>query len=273
MGSPRIQKTVKKPLNRSILIMGIAAPILGLIVGILIQTIFFEIAHNLPPVYRQDNHISLPLCDIFVNLYGCEPWIGTWTGLEIWEISQKVGQVSGLLFNVVMVTVFSYYLALQLAEYKQEKIILIGLISLIISLALVFILNIPLNIRSPLGIFVIVSLLFIPVASYSGEKIGKQRQKQHSSPNLIDFLVGDSAIQVGFTGESLSERELEVLVLVAKGYKNNEIAKQLYISKATVKTHLQHVYAKLGVRNRTSAVTQALALNFIRQDEVGEETD
>jgi DNA-binding NarL/FixJ family response regulator len=50
--------------------------------------------------------------------------------------------------------------------------------------------------------------------------------------------------------DSLSERELEVLALVAQGTTNREAASQLLISQATVKTHLLHIYAKLGVGDR-----------------------
>jgi DNA-binding NarL/FixJ family response regulator len=57
--------------------------------------------------------------------------------------------------------------------------------------------------------------------------------------------------------ESLSTREREVLVLVAKGTSNREIAAVLFISEATVKTHLLHVYAKLGVKDRAAAVATA----------------
>lgn len=54
--------------------------------------------------------------------------------------------------------------------------------------------------------------------------------------------------------ESVSERELEVLQLVAAGSTNREIAERLFISEATVKTHLLHLYAKLGVNDRAAAV-------------------
>ncbi|MFJ6016369.1 response regulator [Streptomyces sp. NPDC092952] len=55
-------------------------------------------------------------------------------------------------------------------------------------------------------------------------------------------------------GESLSAREREVLELVAKGTSNREIAAELFISEATVKTHLTHVFAKLGAKDRAAAV-------------------
>jgi DNA-binding NarL/FixJ family response regulator len=54
--------------------------------------------------------------------------------------------------------------------------------------------------------------------------------------------------------DTLSSRELEVLRLVAAGFTNREAAQKLFISEATVKTHLLHIYAKLGVRDRASAV-------------------
>ena len=56
---------------------------------------------------------------------------------------------------------------------------------------------------------------------------------------------------------SLTPRELEVLQLVAAGSSNREIGQQLMLSEATVKSHLVHIYDKLGVRSRTSAVASA----------------
>jgi ATP/maltotriose-dependent transcriptional regulator MalT len=55
----------------------------------------------------------------------------------------------------------------------------------------------------------------------------------------------------------LSARELEVLELVARGTTNREAAARLFISEATVKTHLLHIYTKLGVPDRASAVAAA----------------
>lgn len=56
---------------------------------------------------------------------------------------------------------------------------------------------------------------------------------------------------------SLTTRELEVLKLVADGSSNREIGAELMLSEATVKSHLVHIYDKLGVRSRTSAVASA----------------
>jgi LuxR family maltose regulon positive regulatory protein len=57
--------------------------------------------------------------------------------------------------------------------------------------------------------------------------------------------------------EPLSERELEVLQLIAKGLANREIAARLYLSLNTVKVHTRNIYGKLAVRNRTQAVSRA----------------
>ena len=59
-------------------------------------------------------------------------------------------------------------------------------------------------------------------------------------------------------GEVLSARELEVLSLVARGASNKEVARSLFLSEATVKSHLIHLFGKLGVTDRTAAVTVAL---------------
>ncbi|MYR60808.1 response regulator [Streptomyces sp. SID625] len=76
------------------------------------------------------------------------------------------------------------------------------------------------------------------------------------SPAVASRLV--SAVRAPAAGsEPLSAREREVLVLVARGTSNREIARELFISEATVKTHLTHLYAKLGVKDRAAAVAVA----------------
>src|SRR5262245_58550412 len=63
--------------------------------------------------------------------------------------------------------------------------------------------------------------------------------------------------------ESLTERELEVLRLLAKGRQNKEIASELVISERTVKFHVSAILAKLGVGNRTEAVSKAAQLGLV----------
>ncbi len=62
---------------------------------------------------------------------------------------------------------------------------------------------------------------------------------------------------------ALSRRETEVLALVARGLTNAEIGKALFISETTVKTHLLRIFTKLGVSDRTAAVTTALARGLL----------
>jgi DNA-binding NarL/FixJ family response regulator len=64
--------------------------------------------------------------------------------------------------------------------------------------------------------------------------------------------------------EALSPRELDILTVVARGLSNKDIGRRLHISEATVKTHLLRIFAKLGVDDRTAAVTAALERGIIR---------
>jgi DNA-binding NarL/FixJ family response regulator len=66
------------------------------------------------------------------------------------------------------------------------------------------------------------------------------------------------------SGGELSERELEILRLMAKGAANKEISAQLNIAQSTVKTHIANIFQKLGVNDRTEAVTHALKKGIIR---------
>lgn len=65
-------------------------------------------------------------------------------------------------------------------------------------------------------------------------------------------------------GKKLSARETEILQLIAKGVSNNEAASMLNLSKATIRTHLEHIYRKLEVTNRVEAVTEGLRKGLIQ---------
>jgi len=68
----------------------------------------------------------------------------------------------------------------------------------------------------------------------------------------------------GSADSHVSEREIEILMLVAQGWSNREIARELHISDSTVKAHMLHIFDKLGVTDRTAAVTTALRQGIIR---------
>jgi len=101
-----------------------------------------------------------------------------------------------------------------------------------------------------------------------------ERRRDGVSPWYVDRLLTQILADAAASGspqrtdsspllEPLSERELEVLRLVADGLSNREIAQRLFVSVGTVKAHVNHVYGKLLVRSRTQAVARARELQLI----------
>jgi DNA-binding NarL/FixJ family response regulator len=80
------------------------------------------------------------------------------------------------------------------------------------------------------------------------------------APEIADRLSSRART----TEQGLSLREAEVLGLVAEGKSNRDIGRELFLSEATVKSHLVHIFTKLGVNSRTSAVAKARATGAIR---------
>jgi DNA-binding NarL/FixJ family response regulator len=74
---------------------------------------------------------------------------------------------------------------------------------------------------------------------------------------LVGAAVVPSERSPGALPDGLTEREAEVLTLIAAGLSNAEIAERLYVSEATVKTHVNHIFAKTNSRDRSQAVTYA----------------
>jgi LuxR family maltose regulon positive regulatory protein len=92
------------------------------------------------------------------------------------------------------------------------------------------------------------------------------------SQEFVDQLLEDTKTELGLRTpsaiiqplvEPLSERELEILNLVAEGLSNREIAERLIISVGTVKSHMHNIYGKLEVRGRTQAIARAREINLI----------
>lgn len=81
------------------------------------------------------------------------------------------------------------------------------------------------------------------------------------APSVAATLVRRAAAP----GPVITEREVEVLELLAEGLGNKELARELLVSEATVKSHLSHIYAKLGVDTRAGAVATAIERRIIRR--------
>lgn len=96
------------------------------------------------------------------------------------------------------------------------------------------------------------------------ELIAAIRAAASGETALAPAIAGRLLARVRTPQPSLSTREIEVLRLVSDGATNSDIALHLHISDATVKTHLVHIYTKLGVSSRTSALAAARDAGILR---------
>jgi ATP/maltotriose-dependent transcriptional regulator MalT len=93
--------------------------------------------------------------------------------------------------------------------------------------------------------------------------------QQGISPGYVESILAcirqDQALESAGASqvERLSDRELEVLRLIAVGLSNREIAEKLYLSPGTVKTHVHNICGKMGVSNRTQAVVRGRDLRIL----------
>ncbi|MGO4454501.1 response regulator [Arthrobacter sp. RAF14] len=89
---------------------------------------------------------------------------------------------------------------------------------------------------------------------------GASRGQSHMSAPVASRLFQ----QMRNPDEALTPREAELLTLLTQGLSNKELGRKLFISEATVKTHLAHIYAKLGVDSRAAAIAKALRREGMR---------
>jgi len=99
-----------------------------------------------------------------------------------------------------------------------------------------------------------------PLAELVAAIRGAARGETVLAPSVVGKLVGRVRTPVR---PALSAREIEVLRLVGRGLSNAEIGRELFIGEATVKTHLLRAFGKLGVSDRTAAVTTAMRLGVL----------
>lgn len=99
------------------------------------------------------------------------------------------------------------------------------------------------------------------------DHIGRALEAAASGQAVLDSAVQARLVEVAWVRgaaatdsplpDGLTEREAEVLRLIAAGHSNTEIAAHLYVSEATIKTHVNHIFAKTGSRDRSQAVAYA----------------
>lgn len=118
---------------------------------------------------------------------------------------------------------------------------------------------------------VLVSVVFLSVGLWLGRNLQhKNKEKTVSLPPNTDgtsrtnregdtFPINENAL----AQSGISKREHEVLVLIAKGMSNQEIADTLFVSQSTIKTHTSRLFEKLDVKNRTHAIVKAKELGII----------
>jgi two-component system nitrate/nitrite response regulator NarL len=93
--------------------------------------------------------------------------------------------------------------------------------------------------------------------------LGCARGETVVSPELTSGLVSEIRMRGSHDGSLLTAREREILGLIAAGKSLPEIAKELFLGVTTVKTHVQHLYEKLGVSDRAAAVAEAMRRRLI----------
>ncbi|GAA1378145.1 response regulator transcription factor [Luteococcus sanguinis] len=96
------------------------------------------------------------------------------------------------------------------------------------------------------------------------ELVAAIERAEPTSPALSTSVQARVVARAIRPDDQLSPRELEILAALAQGASNRQLAKELFISESTVKTHLAHLFAKLGVDNRTAAVAEGRRRRLVR---------
>ena len=108
----------------------------------------------------------------------------------------------------------------------------------------------------PLEFYIgVVAIMFTAIGIWAGLRLTRPKVIDTSAPFVLD--------EAAMRNLGISKREHEVLVLIAAGLSNQDIADKLFVSTSTVKTHVSNVLAKLDASRRTEAVAQAKKLRII----------
>jgi DNA-binding NarL/FixJ family response regulator len=96
----------------------------------------------------------------------------------------------------------------------------------------------------------------------SGQAAIDPAVQHHLLQAIVNSPAQDEAARVVHLPDGLTAREAEVLTLIARGLTNGEIAERLFVNESTVKTHINHLFAKIGARDRAHAMNYAYQHGF-----------
>ncbi len=105
----------------------------------------------------------------------------------------------------------------------------------------------------------LIAALFLGLGVWAGRKAANPEPPPAQAPRSAKPIPDDALLMK----YQISKREIEVLQLVEQGLSNQEIARELFISVPTVKTHIANLFSKLDVKRRTQAVQRAKALGLL----------
>ncbi len=108
----------------------------------------------------------------------------------------------------------------------------------------------------------VIAVFFTVLGIWVGLKLTKGKRSFQPQKAI------DTQIDIGLllNKHGISQREFEVLTLIAKGQSNKEIADSLFLSTNTVKTHSSNIFAKLDVKRRTQAVQRAVEIGLLNEE-------
>lgn len=157
-------------------------------------------------------------------------------------------------------------LALYQTIHKARRIILYGLILGVLVFVLKWLQWKFLIVDNALDIYIgLLAVFFTVLGVWVATQLARPKiekivvEKEVFVPHPDDFTINETELK----RLNLSNREYEVLQLVARGHSNADIADSLYISLSTVKTHVSNLYVKMGVARRAQAIDKAKRLRIV----------